>query len=158
MNREVPYDPEAVCDICGKKGAHDYLGDNICYDCTSPIAPPKTKDISFAEWWKVMCLVSVPSEGGRDFAEAAWGYRLARFNEMREFYTQQIRELADENGRLRGEMLELRKSRIDIMKENGKWRQAWYDECMRRAEMEREVERLKESATSPKVSPQEKEK
>lgn len=34
MGRDVPYDTEATCDICGKKGAFDFMGDYVCENCT----------------------------------------------------------------------------------------------------------------------------
>jgi len=36
MNKEVLFDGQAVCDVCcgqNGKGAFDYTGDYICYDC-----------------------------------------------------------------------------------------------------------------------------
>jgi uncharacterized Zn finger protein (UPF0148 family) len=33
MSREVPFDEEAVCDVCGKQGAFDFMGDLLCPDC-----------------------------------------------------------------------------------------------------------------------------
>jgi len=33
MSRDVPYDEEAICDICGRKGAYDFTGDYFCDDC-----------------------------------------------------------------------------------------------------------------------------
>ncbi len=33
MNRDIPYDPELICDLCGKKGAFDFMGDYICPAC-----------------------------------------------------------------------------------------------------------------------------
>jgi hypothetical protein len=38
-SREVPFDPEAICDICGKKGAFDLMGDLYCGDCLDAIMP-----------------------------------------------------------------------------------------------------------------------
>jgi hypothetical protein len=32
-SREVPFDPEMVCDVCGKLGAWDFMGDGICPEC-----------------------------------------------------------------------------------------------------------------------------
>ena len=32
-DRDVPFDPDAVCDICGKKGAYDFMGDCLCPEC-----------------------------------------------------------------------------------------------------------------------------
>ena len=33
MDRTVPYDENEICDICGKKGAFDFMGDCICEEC-----------------------------------------------------------------------------------------------------------------------------
>ena len=35
MSRDVPYDENEKCDICGKKGAFDFMGDFICENCIS---------------------------------------------------------------------------------------------------------------------------
>ena len=32
--REVPFFEDAICDICGAKGAYDFMGDYSCPDCT----------------------------------------------------------------------------------------------------------------------------
>ena len=32
-SREVPFEPDAICDVCGKKGAYDFMGDLLCPDC-----------------------------------------------------------------------------------------------------------------------------
>ncbi len=37
--RDVPYDPDAICDVCGAKGAFDFMGDLRCPDCASKAAP-----------------------------------------------------------------------------------------------------------------------
>jgi hypothetical protein len=34
-DRTVPFDPKAVCDVCGKAGAYDFIGDLICADCAA---------------------------------------------------------------------------------------------------------------------------
>jgi hypothetical protein len=36
MSRSVPFDPEAICDSCGKKGATDFMGDELCNKCAFP--------------------------------------------------------------------------------------------------------------------------
>lgn len=36
MTRTFPYDPDAVCDICGRRGATDIYGDYYCSDCLDP--------------------------------------------------------------------------------------------------------------------------
>lgn len=33
MNREVPFDPKAICDGCGARGAFDFMGDLLCPKC-----------------------------------------------------------------------------------------------------------------------------
>jgi hypothetical protein len=33
MDRTIPFDEHAVCDICGEQGATDYMGDCICPKC-----------------------------------------------------------------------------------------------------------------------------
>ena len=33
-DRPVPFDEEAVCDVCGAKGAYDFMGDMLCPQCT----------------------------------------------------------------------------------------------------------------------------
>lgn len=32
-NREVPYEPNETCDICGCVGAYDFYGDFMCAKC-----------------------------------------------------------------------------------------------------------------------------
>lgn len=33
MDRTVPFDEKEICDVCGKKGAFDFMGDYICQEC-----------------------------------------------------------------------------------------------------------------------------
>ena len=33
MDREFPFDENAICDACGKKGAFDIYGDFLCELC-----------------------------------------------------------------------------------------------------------------------------
>ena len=33
MSRQVPFEPNAVCDSCGAKGAFDFMGDMLCGRC-----------------------------------------------------------------------------------------------------------------------------
>ena len=33
MGREIPYDENLKCDICGQLGAMDFMGDYICVGC-----------------------------------------------------------------------------------------------------------------------------
>ena len=35
-NREVPFNKDEKCDVCGKLGAFDFMGDLICGDCLKP--------------------------------------------------------------------------------------------------------------------------
>lgn len=34
MNRTVPFDVDAKCDVCGKEGAYDFMGDYLCPECS----------------------------------------------------------------------------------------------------------------------------
>lgn len=54
MSREIPYDPEVICDICGKKGANDFMGDYICPACyfkvsTTEVPDPELKRAAMSE-------------------------------------------------------------------------------------------------------------
>jgi len=33
MNREIPFEPNQICDNCGKLGSFDFMGDYFCDDC-----------------------------------------------------------------------------------------------------------------------------
>jgi len=33
MSRDVPFDKFERCEICGKDGCYDFMGDLICPDC-----------------------------------------------------------------------------------------------------------------------------
>jgi len=33
VSRVVPFDKEETCDVCGQKGAYDFMGDLICPKC-----------------------------------------------------------------------------------------------------------------------------
>ena len=35
MSREVPFFENDICDICGTKGAYDFMGYQLCPECTS---------------------------------------------------------------------------------------------------------------------------
>uniref|UniRef100_A0A6H1ZSR1 Uncharacterized protein n=1 Tax=viral metagenome TaxID=1070528 RepID=A0A6H1ZSR1_9ZZZZ len=37
MSRDVPFDKDAVCDVCGKVGAWDFMGDFLCPECASKV-------------------------------------------------------------------------------------------------------------------------
>ena len=45
MDRTVPYDKNAKCDECNKKGAYDFMGDYLCEKCAYKEfhKPPKVK-------------------------------------------------------------------------------------------------------------------
>jgi hypothetical protein len=32
-NNQVPFDPDEICDVCGAKGAYDFMGDCFCGEC-----------------------------------------------------------------------------------------------------------------------------
>ena len=44
-SRSVPFDPTAICDECGKRGAFDFMGDYYCENCIS-----KTVDEELKAW------------------------------------------------------------------------------------------------------------
>jgi hypothetical protein len=33
MNRDVPFDKDEECDLCGEIGAYDFMGDYVCPAC-----------------------------------------------------------------------------------------------------------------------------
>lgn len=49
MGREVPYDLEDKCDICGKLGAYDFMGDYICPECADKLDKEKEKMSSWQD-------------------------------------------------------------------------------------------------------------
>lgn len=55
MGREVPFDETEKCDVCGKTGAFDIMGDTLCAQCVSGIREePMNKNTSlvqFAQHW-----------------------------------------------------------------------------------------------------------
>lgn len=50
MSRDVPYDPDEICDECGSKGAYDFMGDNICPECFRTHYNPLDSVRLLAEW------------------------------------------------------------------------------------------------------------
>lgn len=41
-DRTVPFDKNEVCDVCGKVGAYDFMGDLLCPDCAhKAMGPPE---------------------------------------------------------------------------------------------------------------------
>ena len=38
MDRSVPFDEKAICDVCGAKGAYDFMGDFLCPKCAERIS------------------------------------------------------------------------------------------------------------------------
>ncbi|MEA3272327.1 MAG: hypothetical protein U9P90_01515 [Patescibacteria group bacterium] len=38
MNEEIIFDNEEICDVCGKQGAFDFMGDCLCPECSDTIA------------------------------------------------------------------------------------------------------------------------
>ena len=39
MDRDVPYQPDLICEKCGHSGAYDIMGDILCDRCASGEAP-----------------------------------------------------------------------------------------------------------------------
>ncbi len=44
MGRDVPYDPDNICDVCKKPGAFDFMGDYICPACIEKAELAETDD------------------------------------------------------------------------------------------------------------------
>lgn len=40
-DRTVPFEEDAVCDNCGKKGAYDFMGDYLCPKCIDGAIEPE---------------------------------------------------------------------------------------------------------------------
>lgn len=38
MSRDVPFIEDAICDVCGAKGAFDFMGDYACSKCSTKVA------------------------------------------------------------------------------------------------------------------------
>ena len=34
-SREVPFFEDDICDVCGKQGAYDFMGDCLCPECAN---------------------------------------------------------------------------------------------------------------------------
>ena len=54
-NREIPIEPDAICDVCGRVGAYDIMGDYYCDECIKAFTKvDKTDwdDASFTAWRK----------------------------------------------------------------------------------------------------------
>jgi ssDNA-binding Zn-finger/Zn-ribbon topoisomerase 1 len=57
MGRDIDLEPNSKCDICGKRGAFDFMGDYACPQCLGHI-PPKDKSIiddGFGNAWSMWC-------------------------------------------------------------------------------------------------------
>lgn len=35
MGKDIEFDPNALCDGCGCRGAYDFMGDYLCFDCAN---------------------------------------------------------------------------------------------------------------------------
>lgn len=44
MSRTIPFDPLAICDVCGATGAFDFMGDLVCASCTDLADEPSDED------------------------------------------------------------------------------------------------------------------
>ena len=47
MSRDIFFDENEKCDLCGKDGAFDFMGDFICEDCLKKV--PKDEDGYFID-------------------------------------------------------------------------------------------------------------
>ena len=44
MSRNVPFEPDLPCDVCGRKGGWDFMGDIICGYCLEGVLPDEEKE------------------------------------------------------------------------------------------------------------------
>jgi len=43
-SRDVPFDKDAICDVCLRKGAYDFMGDLLCPECAEKAIPSEPCD------------------------------------------------------------------------------------------------------------------
>jgi len=57
MSRDIDLEDDLVCDICGAKGAFDFMGDCICPKCCNFKEPKddSTIDDGFGSVWSAWC-------------------------------------------------------------------------------------------------------
>lgn len=36
-SRTIPFEVDLECDLCGKKGAYDFMGDALCEECATKV-------------------------------------------------------------------------------------------------------------------------
>jgi len=72
MSRDVPFNPTDLCDICGKPGAWDFMGDLICQACVDiDIDAGQSTDVEFNRpKQKIQFVV----RSGSDHCECCGGY------------------------------------------------------------------------------------
>jgi hypothetical protein len=51
VSRDVPFDPDAPCEACGKFGAFDFMGDLLCDTCAGPEPTQALKDLMKGTKW-----------------------------------------------------------------------------------------------------------
>lgn len=61
MSRDVPFDREAICDECGKKGAYDFMGDFFCPECTQKLIVTEP-EYTTAIYYDVMFTSLIPCD------------------------------------------------------------------------------------------------
>mgnify|MGYP001279848766 CR=1 FL=1 len=49
MSREIEFEESTICDNCKKKGAYDFMGDNLCEECAFPEKKELNKE-QFINW------------------------------------------------------------------------------------------------------------
>lgn len=50
MSRDVPYDPNDICDTCGKAGAYDFMGDLYCQACLGDDDPDDAPELTLEDF------------------------------------------------------------------------------------------------------------
>ena len=46
-SREIPYNEDEICDVCGSKGIYDFMGDYLCPACAKSEIQDKVDDEDF---------------------------------------------------------------------------------------------------------------
>lgn len=69
MSREAPYEPNETCDVCGKAGAFDVMGDMYCSDCLSfcEVETEELLDDLFERMEDAMAMLREATPEGRVF-------------------------------------------------------------------------------------------
>lgn len=51
MSREIPFNPEVVCDLCGARGGYDMYGDKLCVSCAEGLAANDQEEVDLERYY-----------------------------------------------------------------------------------------------------------